>query len=230
MICIAGTSINDVWHRAVYNCWKKGTDYVVEQGSNVGQIRRQLDYFVCEIIYPETRPLAITFPENIHIPTPNMEHMIEDYAVNYLLSDIVSDNEEYTYGERILSYLTVSGPTDTIIRVNQLKNVIEKLKQTGNTNQATIEIGSGNDILLADPPCLRVIDLKILNGELNMSVYFRSWDLWSGFPTNLGGLQILNEYIAQEIGVNTGKLFAASAGVHLYEMYFDIVKQRFNEI
>ena len=62
-------------------------------------------------------------------------------------------------------------------------------------------VGDPQAIYLKDPPCLRGIDTRIRDGRLHFFVYFRSWDLWNGFPANLAAIQLLKEYMAQEIGV-----------------------------
>lgn len=224
MNTIKAVTINDAWHQAVYACWEHGYDYKIDSGSYQGQIRRQFDFFACEIMHPETRPLAIQFPETLSVPPPNAEAQIEDYAANYLLSAEVSQHETYTYGSRILAFPNPDG-TET----NQVEWIIKHLKEAPGNNHCAINIPLGGDLNLDHAPCLRLIDLKVVEGKLDISVYFRSWDLWSGFPTNLGGIQILNEFIAQEVGIPTGKMFAASAGLHLYEMYFEVVKARFNK-
>jgi thymidylate synthase len=224
MHTIKATTINDAWHQAVYLCWEQGYDYKIDSGSYCGQIRRQFDFFACEILHPETRPLAIQFPEMLSVPPPNSEAQIEDYAANYLLSAEISKNETYTYGSRILAFPNPDGS-----KTDQVAWIIDHLKEAPGNNHCAINIPLGGDLNLDHAPCLRLIDLKIVDGKLNIAVYFRSWDLWSGFPTNLGGLQIFNEFIAQEVGIPTGKMFAASAGLHLYEMYFEVVKARLNK-
>lgn len=69
------------------------------------------------------------------------------------------------------------------------------------------------------------MDTRISDGALHFIVYFRSWDLWGGFPSNLGGLQLMKEYMASEIGVKDGEIVAASKGLHLYDYTWDLAKQ-----
>lgn len=57
-------------------------------------------------------------------------------------------------------------------------------------------------------------------------VYFRSWDLWNGFPANLGAIQMLKEYMAEEIGVGDGEIVAASKGLHLYDYAWALADKR----
>jgi thymidylate synthase len=106
-------------------------------------------------------------------------------------------------------------------KIDQTKKIIEMYKKGFGTNQAVMEVGMPTDILLPDPPCLRLIDTRVRreNGEsyLDFFVYFRSWDLWGGFPTNLAGIEQLKQYIASEINVKNGELLASSKGLHLYD-------------
>ena len=76
-----------------------------------------------------------------------------------------------------------------------------------------------------DPPCLRVITFKVVRGLLQMSLFFRSWDLFAGLPENLGGLQLLKEYVLAQLDfeVQDGPIVAYSDGLHIYEQYFGLV-------
>jgi thymidylate synthase len=87
-----------------------------------------------------------------------------------------------------------------------------------------LQVAQPDDMLLQDPPCLRHIDTRIQDGKLHFYPYFRSWDLWSGLPANLGGIQLLKEYVASEIGVEDGEIIAASKGLHIYGYSFDLAK------
>jgi thymidylate synthase len=119
----------------------------------------------------------------------------------------------------------------------QLERVIEMLKHTPLTNQAIVEIGSpedhdtciGNDGKL-DPPCLRLLDFKVIpdGNDLTLSVscYFRSWDLWAGFPTNLGGIELLKKYVAGEAGLGNGPMYSYSAGGHIYGYQEELARLR----
>ena len=72
-----------------------------------------------------------------------------------------------------------------------------------------------------------MIDFKVVSRKLNMSVYFRSNDLFAGMPENLGGLQMLKEYLLLHLTfpITDGDIIYYSGGLHLYEMYFPIANQ-----
>lgn len=209
---IKTATIDQAWREAMSLCVQEGYDFVVKGGSYQGQIRKQLEYITVVIDQPSIRPLAPILPPGI--PGPTSDEKIENYFLNYLMKPDKSDNEEYTYGE-FIHY--------------QLPHIVALLiNSNGNTNQATICIGSKQTTFLPDPPCLRSISFKIVNNQLNMTVYFRSWDLYAGFPENLGGLQNLKEYVLEYLAdsipeIQDGKIIAFSDGLHLYEQYFSIV-------
>jgi len=78
-----------------------------------------------------------------------------------------------------------------------------------------------------DPACLRVVDFRLdQDNFLHMVVYFRSWDLWGGFPANLAGLQLVKEYVGQAIGAHDGAIIASSKGLHIYDHAIDVAAQR----
>jgi thymidylate synthase len=134
---------------------------------------------------------------------------VESY-LPYLMTAHRKGGEQYTYGQ----YLE-----------NQIAEVIKMYREDGyNTNQAFMAVGDGFSIYLTDPPCLRMIDTRVREGKLNFIVYFRSWDLWAGFPSNLAAIQLLKEYMAGEIGVKDGELVAMSKGLHLYEYAWELAK------
>jgi thymidylate synthase len=127
-----------------------------------------------------------------------------------LITSFKADTEQYTYGED-LEY--------------QLPELIRMYKEDGhNTNQGFMAVGSKESIMLSDPPCLRGIDTRVENGQLHFILYFRSWDLWAGLPSNLAAIQLMKEYVASEIGVEDGELIALSKGLHLYDYTWDLAK------
>ena len=65
--------------------------------------------------------------------------------------------------------------------------------------------------------------------ELIFYPYFRSWDLWGGFPANLAAIAVLQKYMADEIGVEAGPIIASSKGLHLYGYVEELAKLRCNK-
>lgn len=210
-ISIDARDLPEAW----FNCIKwlltssTGTHrYKIEHGSFIGHERLEFDFVTVHISYPGTRPLVPDVP--LGVPPPCTQDYLDNY-LPYLMADGKSLNEQYTYGEDIAV---------------QIPEIIKSYKENGyNQNQAFMAVGNRDSLRLKDPQCLRMIDTRIMDGKLNFMVYFRSWDLWGGFPANLGGIQILKEYMASEIGIADGELIACSKGLHLYDHCYELAKK-----
>ena len=212
IVNINAFDLNDCWFQCLQQILEHGNDYLVDRGSFKGHYRKEFDYVTIYIEHPETRPLSPYIPEGLGINPPTSEDYIQQYFLDYLLNPSIGKNETYTYANRIS------------VSINE---VIRMFKEDGfGTNQAVMEIGMPSDIKLIDPPCLRLIDTRLRYGKLHFILYFRSWDLWGGFPSNLGGLQLVKQYMADEIGVESGPMIYSSKGLHLYQYVEELAKLR----
>jgi thymidylate synthase len=204
---IEARDLSEAWFLCLRKILAEGREYKIERGSYAGQRRKELDFVVIQVRKPEIRPLIPDVP--LGVPPPSTMEYVESY-LPYLMTAHKAEGEQYTYGQ----YLE-----------KQIAEVIKMYKEDGyNTNQAFMAVGDSQSIFLSDPPCLRAIDTRIRDNKLNFVVYFRSWDLWAGFPSNLAAIQLLKEYIAGEIGVGDGEIIAMSKGLHLYEYSWELAK------
>ena len=204
---IEARDLSEAWFLCLRKTFDIGVEYEITRGSFAGQKRKELGLVICQIKNPGTRPLIPDVPPGV--PPPSTMEYVESY-LPYLMTSQRAEGEQYTYGQ----YLE-----------KQIPEVIKMYKEQGhNTNQAYMTVGDGESIFQSDPPCLRGIDTRIKDGKLNFIVYFRSWDLWAGFPSNLAGIQLLKEYMSSEIGVEDGELIGISKGLHVYEYAWDLAK------
>ena len=202
---IEAKTLPEAWYLCIRECMDQGFVYLVERGSHVGHYRREFPSITIRIEYPGSRPLVPEVPEGV--PSPSSMDYIENY-LPYLMTGSKAKGELYTYGEDI----------DV-----QLPELLKIYKEGGfGTNQACMSIGSKESIFLEHSQCLRLIDTRVWENKLTFYVYFRSWDLWGGFPSNLAAIQILKEYVALELGVEDGELIAYSKGLHLYDHQWDV--------
>jgi thymidylate synthase len=202
---IEARDLSEAWFLCLRRTLTDGREYRIERGSYAGQLRKELDFVLVQISHPGTRPLIPDVPQGV--PPPTSMAYVEEY-LPYLMTAHKREGEQYTYGQ----YLEW-----------QIKEVIKMYKGDGyNTNQAFMAVGDAKSISLSDPPCLRGIDTRIRDGKLHFFAYFRSWDLWAGFPSNLAAIQLLKEYMSGEIGVGDGELVAMSKGLHLYEYSWEL--------
>ena len=204
---IEARDLSEAWFLCLRKTLTEGYEYKIERGSYSGQRRKELDFVVVQIRNPGTKPLIPDVPPGV--PPPTSTEYIENY-LPYLMTAHKAEGEQYTYGQ----YLE-----------KQISEVIRMYQEDGyNTNQAFMAVGDSQSIFLSDPPCLRGIDTRIRDNKLNFVVYFRSWDLWAGFPSNLAAIQLLKEYMSSEVGVDDGEIIAMSKGMHLYEYAWELAK------
>ena len=204
---VEARDLSEAWFLCLCKTLTEGYEYEIERGSYAGQRRKELDFIAVQVKYPGTMPLVPEVPQGV--PPPSTMEYVESY-LPYLMTAHRKEGEQYTYGQ----YLE-----------KQIAEVIRMYTEDGyNTNQAFMAVGDSQSIYLSDPPCLRMIDTRVREGRLNFIVYFRSWDLWAGFPSNLAAIQLLKEYMAGEIGVDDGELIAMSKGLHLYEYSWELAK------
>jgi thymidylate synthase len=204
---VEARDLPEAWFLCLRKALTEGYEYKIERGSYAGQQRKELDLVVVQVRHPETRPLIPDVPQGVPPPT-SMEY-VESY-LPYLMTAHKAEGEQYTYGQ----YLE-----------EQIPKVIKMYKEDGyNTNQAFMAVGGKDSISLSDPPCLRGIDTRIRDDRLHFIIYFRSWDLWAGFPSNLAAIELLKEYMASEIGVGDGEIIALSKGLHLYQYSWELAR------
>ena len=210
---IDATTIPDAWFQLISRIVGTGNHTTVQHGSFVGESRLEFYHITTHITHPYSEPWDTMLPEipaHMNIPNPVAAGYIEQY-LPYLMTEEKADGEAYTYGSRIWM---------------QVPYTAQLLNSTPNTNQAILQVAQPSDTTLADPPCLRHIDIRVLDGVLHFFPYFRSWDLWAGFPANLAAIAILQKYMADEIGVECGNITATSKGLHIYGYVEEMAKIR----
>ena len=222
-------TIPDAWFQLIYNIFDNAYAQKIQKGSFENeQYRLQYPGIAVYIEHPYY-DMVPTIPPGSGIPAPTTIEYIEDYFANYLMNPELSENETYKYASRIQNRMPKGG--------TQLERVIDIIRNTPLTNQAVIEVATPDDLDLCygkdgklDPPCLRLLDFKVIPAgdelALTVSAYFRSWDLWAGFPTNLGGIELLKQFIASEAGLKNGSIYAYSAGAHIYGYQEEIARLR----
>jgi thymidylate synthase len=219
---ITGRDLPDAWFQAVEAVLDHGRQWTVQHGSYEGQKRWELDWVTVHVTHPGMRPLVPEMPSHLsHVPPPTTMEYVEAYLPYLMEDEELKVNEQYTYGQRIKA---------------QMEAIIRRYREHGyGSNQECIAVARPEDIKLDDPPCLRQIDTRIVApdgrkpGEpflLHFFPYFRSWDLWGGFPANLAAVRLMQEYMAQAIGVEAGEMLCTSKGLHLYDHTWDVAKLR----
>jgi thymidylate synthase len=249
---IEATTLSDAWFQTLFKILEEGSVFTIDRGSYAGQKRLEFDWVTIHIKHPNVRPLLPQIEAHHNIPNPVADDYLDEY-LPYLMTRHLKDGESYTYGQRLSgascerrmreiynadfckgiviqdedfwknnSIYEVQGDQAFF---SQIEAMIWTYKNKGyRNNQMILQVGQPTDMMLQDPPCLRHIDTRIQDGKLHFYPYFRSWDGYGGLPANLGGIQLLKEYCAAEIGVEDGEIIASSKGLHIYDYAFDLAK------
>lgn len=254
LVNIEARDLPDAWFQCVYKVLDEGRVFTIDRGSYAGQKRLEFDYITVNIKHPRTRPLLPQIEPHFGIPNPVEDEYLNDYLPYLMTGklkpgesytygqrltmypipwntvaeynadknkNILIQDEEVWKNRDII----FTNENEDQFYLNQIELLIWTYKNKGyRNNQMTMSISTPIDMLLQDPCCLRSIDTRIQGGKLHFFLYFRSWDLYGGFPANLGGVQLLKEYCALEIGVEDGEIIVSSKGLHLYDYTFDIAK------
>lgn len=231
-VFIEARDLNDAYFSLLWNVWEHGRKYKITSGSFEGGHRLEFDYVSGFIRDPHVRPLAPIMPEGI--PPVTTDEEIDKYFANYIMDSQLGPNEHYRYS----SWLNGRDHYKefTMFDETPIEWVIRHFKEKGYGNNhcfiniGNVDSGFNYDIAYSNEnerrtsPCFRGIDFKIKEGYLITSVIFRSWDLYAGFPENMGGFTLLNEYVADQLdGVKQGPLAFTSAGLHCYDYQLDPV-------
>jgi len=251
---IEARDLSDAWFQSVFKILDEGRVFKIDRGSYAGQKRLEYDWFSVRIKHPGTRPLLPQIESHFGIPNPVEDGYLDEYlpylmtpalkpGESYTYGQRISgypvawnDVAEYfkeknaeiliqddeAWKNKKIFFTNEKGDQ---FFLNSIEMMIWTYKNKGyRNNQMVLQVAHPTDMRLQDPPCLRLIDTRIQDGKLHFFPYFRSWDLWNGFPANLGGIQLLKEYCASEIGVEDGEIIAASKGLHVYDYVFDMAK------
>jgi thymidylate synthase len=244
-------TLDSMWFTLLSEVYKHGRKNHIDYGSFAGSNRLEFDFVAGTIEFPTTRPLSPIVPEGV--PPVTTDEEIEKYFVTYLMDGTLEGNEHYKYATWIaggkytlpkaefrVPLVGYKGDKCTMTVPNQVEWIIDHYKDKGHgNNHCYIQVGYPESSFAYDipwktedqrqtSPCLRGIDTHIKDGELCFAVVFRSWDLFAGFPENMGGITMLMEYMAEQLGVKTGPLSFSCLKLHCYDSQIKAVKARLN--
>lgn len=216
-IKIEAFDVPDAWFQAVSRIWNEGEIFEVGHGSECTETKK-LDVTI-HIKHPENQPLVAD-----KAPT-DMKH-VQEYALTYLWTDFLGDPEHphpYTYGWRLRH------------PIDQVQKVINAILLDARNRQLTMTIRIPEDVDNPEPPCLTFLDFEVINGKVNMTGYFRSWDAYAGLPENIAGLYLflkavvneLNEHLSPTSQLETGEIILHSKNCHIYKRQYKLVESMF---
>lgn len=119
---------------------------------------------------------------------------------------------------------------DSFVNVDQLRYVVETLRNEPTSRQALITIHDpAKDSLLGlktrDIPCTRSLHFMIVDGKLNLYVWMRSNDfIWGAQAVNIPNFTLMQQYVAKILNVPMGSYFHVVDNFHFYESSRELVE------
>ncbi|MDV6263889.1 thymidylate synthase [Rhodococcoides yunnanense] len=146
--------------------------------------------------------------------TGTITHYIPIYA-----NEIESDGSiRGAYGPRIF------GNGDN----NQIRNIIELLKEKPHTRRAVVQIFDKSDISkgkrFKDIPCTTTMQFLLRDGCLSLIVTMRSNDAYLGLPHDIFVFTMIQEIVARSLNCELGRYIHNVGSLHLYEERLDDVE------
>lgn len=129
--------------------------------------------------------------------------MVRNFTVQ---GEVPELHHENSYASRLYSYM---GQKD------QVKWLVDRLRKNPSTRSATISMFEP----LTDEgyiPCVSLLDFQVTDGQLNMTAYCRALDFGCKAYVNLVMLHLIQQNIAEKVGVPCGKLMLLVKSAHFY--------------
>ena len=193
------------------NAWITAMDLIMTKGE---------DIFDENIKLKEIRNMYITISdinEDDEIIQKYADHdrvdlMKKKYATCGLVGEYKTD-----YGSRIYNN---NG-------INQIEWAVERIKNKPETKSATFSLHVPGEKML---PCLSLVDFKLRENKLDMTVVYRSQNIYWSHPGNLLALRQMQRDVVREIGCDIGKIELVVVSAHIYEADYSMVKNILNKV
>ena len=201
-IFVQGRSLPEAYHRALTELETKGS--IIDCSDwNQKQKECAMTVYVEEpAAEPRISKLIIGGPYDLQRYVMELIDGILDFKINA--------GWDYTYHDRFVKYLPF---------------VLEELKRNRESRRAVISIRDNEaDSRSSDPACMQSLQFFIRNSKLDCMVLFRSNDLPEAFFFNAFGLIMLQEKIAEELGIGIGSYTHRSNSMHCYEKDFPLLE------
>ena len=158
---------------------------------------------------------------NLPVPATGSEEW--NTGIKAFIEKIKSDDafaKEYGNLGPIYGYQWRNWPAPDGKHIDQLKNVIDQIKNNPNSRRMIVSAWNVADIdemaKAGLPPCHCLFQFYVANGKLSCQLYQRSCDTFLGVPFNIASYSLLTMMIAQSCGLEPGEFVWTGGDVHLY--------------
>ena len=206
--------ISSTW-RTPWVAWQWACNTIAAKGDLVKTEDGKLTKEVCNLAVEVLEP-----GQGWPVPASGWDlPALDRYAAQLMNPD--NTGFDYTYGNRLRAHPAIFDDPDSDISImewDQIQIISGKLKRFPTSRRGiAITWHPEIDIVADHAPCLQLVDFLFRGGQLNMTAFFRSWDVSRAAPANMYGLSKLLGYVAKEAGMKPGSLTIVAASAHIYE-------------
>lgn len=203
MIVLEKNTLGEAWVAAMDIVMKKGED-IWDEDTSLREIRNL--YIAIQSI-SENDAILKKYADQERIKL-----MKEKYSTCGLVGDYKIDYGSYIYNNN---------------GVNQIDWIIKRIHRKPETKSATITLHRPGENMLA---CLSMIDFKYRNEILDMSVIYRSQNVFWSQPGNMLALRQIHHDVASALNYKMGKIDLIVLSAHIYKRDFEQVQYILNDI
>lgn len=197
MITIEKSTLGRAWLTAMKTVMEQGED-IFDENIPLREVR---NFYITIQQISDTDSILNQYADHDRI-----ELMKKKYATCGLVGDYKID-----YGSRIYNN---NG-------INQIDWIVNRIRNKPETKSATITLHEPGEDKLA---CLSMIDFKYRNKSLDMTVIYRSQNVFWSQPGNMLALHQIQNDVATELGYKIGKINLVILSAHIYECDFEQVR------
>ncbi|ANF17152.1 thymidylate synthase [Buchnera aphidicola (Schlechtendalia chinensis)] len=130
------------------------------------------------------------------------------------------------YGKQWRKWKTVDGT-----EVDQIKNVIEQIKNDPNSRRLLVSSWNVGDLKkMALFPCHVLFQFYVVKNVLSCQLYQRSCDVFLGLPFNIASYALLMHMIAQQCCLELGDFLWTGGDIHLYKNHIIQAKEQLSRV
>jgi thymidylate synthase len=197
------------------SAWKAAIRIIRDEGRDVVDHDNRLSKELLNLIITITNPSKdITEPINLMRELKKWVYPDPEELESVIFQNESSSVYYYTYGARLFNYAETKNQIDDYI--------IPLLKQDRNSRRAISMVYyplSDSVPGIKESPGLISIYFKIVEGKLTVSTLLRSNDMFIGWPANIYQIYLLQKYVAEKVGIETGSITTISHSAHIFEEY-----------
>jgi len=200
--------------------WKSALKEIYEHGIEIKDANNRTSREALNVMITITEPkYDITKPIETMNSLKKWVYPELDELEDVFFKKDASSSYYYTYGTRLFKFANSKNQIDDFI--------IPLLKKYPSTRRALAAVYRplvDSRLSSKENPCLISIYFKIINNKLTVSALLRSNDMFIGWPANIYQVYLLQKYVSEKLGIETGSITTVSHSAHIFSEYEEEIR------